>query len=298
MACIASRLFVFVFVGWCVIYFAAVSRAAVEYTVTDLGARLGAPAPGNVGSAINAGGEVLGGTQLVPPVLAPVLYNHGYLFANGGVMAIPALPAPYNVQSEANSINDNGQIVGEWGTADELTADPPSDQAFLYSNGVMTSLGPGFAMAINDAGAAVGFSLLDGPAGPESASLFINGEVVQLGNLGGMESVAEGINDLGDIVGYSDTPTGTDGFIYSDGVMQDLNSLIDPSSGWTIIDAEGINDAGQIVSTGYYGGVDGEFNTLLLTPLPEPAPAIVFPALAACLLARRPRSLTASVRRS
>lgn len=51
--------------------------------------------------------------------------------------------------------------------------------------------------------------------------------------------------------------------------MVDLNSLIDPLSGtgWSLLEATDINDAGQIVGTGLYGGLTRAF---LLTPVPEP----------------------------
>ena len=42
--------------------------------------------------------------------------------------------------------------------------------------------------------------------------------------------------------------------------MVDLNSLIDPSSGWVLSEANGINDLGQIV-----GG--GSLGAFILTPL-------------------------------
>jgi hypothetical protein len=51
--------------------------------------------------------------------------------------------------------------------------------------------------------------------------------------------------------------------------MLDLNSLIDPGSGWLLIEAEGINDAGQITG---FGLVGGQFSAFLLTPaVPEPS---------------------------
>jgi probable HAF family extracellular repeat protein len=70
--------------------------------------------------------------------------------------------------------------------------------------------------------------------------------------------------------------------------MQDLNSLIDPSSGWYLEDANGINDAGQIVGTGI--DPSGMTEAFLLTPTPEPASGSLV-VLAACgaLLARRRR---------
>lgn len=48
--------------------------------------------------------------------------------------------------------------------------------------------------------------------------------------------------------------------------MVDLNTLIDPLSGWDLHLGMGINDAGQITGTGVLGGVDHAF---LLTPVPE-----------------------------
>lgn len=39
-------------------------------------------------------------------------------------------------------------------------------------------------------------------------------------------------------------------FLYSNGLMSDLNNLIDPGSGWTLTGAYGINDSGQIVGSG------------------------------------------------
>jgi probable HAF family extracellular repeat protein len=93
---------------------------------------------------------------------------------------------------------------------------------------------------------------------------------------------------MGQIVGYSDTPSGQDAFLYTDGQMVDLNNLIDPSSGWSIVEADGINDDGQIVATGYQDGLGGEFDTLLLTPVPEPVSASMLVFVLLSKLASRP----------
>lgn len=94
--------------------------------------------------------------------------------------------------------------------------------------------------------------------------------MIDLGTLGGSESGAGGINALGQVVGWSDLAGDDDyhAFLYSGGAMVDLNSLIDPNSGWTLFDATGINDRGQIVG----GGTNalGEGHAYLLTPVPEP----------------------------
>ena len=49
------------------------------------------------------------------------------------------------------------------------------------------------------------------------------------------------------------------------GVMSDLNALIPAGSGWTLENANAINDAGQIVGSGLRGG---KLRAFLLTPNP------------------------------
>jgi len=50
--------------------------------------------------------------------------------------------------------------------------------------------------------------------------------------------------------------------------MADLNSLISPSSGWTLSAVAAINNSGDIVGYGLY---NGNYEAFLLTPTPEPA---------------------------
>jgi probable HAF family extracellular repeat protein len=76
-----------------------------------------------------------------------------------------------------------------------------------------------------------------------------------LGTLGGMDSAGLSVNTNGQVVGSSETanPT-TVGFIYSDGKMYDLNSLVVSGlTGATLLEARGINDNGQIVANGCAG---------------------------------------------
>ena len=52
--------------------------------------------------------------------------------------------------------------------------------------------------------------------------------------------------------------------------MQNLNNLIDPLLGWNLTGTGGVNDAGQIVGSGY--NPQGQFHAFLLTPVvPEPS---------------------------
>lgn len=71
--------------------------------------------------------------------------------------------------------------------------------------------------------------------------------------------------------------------------MVDLNSLIDPNSGWILQDATAINDNGQIAGFGLF---NGQTRAFLLNAAPEPsAPCILAIGLGALglLVARKRR---------
>jgi probable HAF family extracellular repeat protein len=87
--------------------------------------------------------------------------------------------------------------------------------------------------------------------------------MTDLGTLGGDDSYAYRINGTGQIVGKSQIAGDSDthAFVVSNGKMIDLNSLIDPSLGWDLQDATGINNAGQITGD---GTIDGQTHAFLL----------------------------------
>jgi probable HAF family extracellular repeat protein len=62
-------------------------------------------------------------------------------------------------------------------------------------------------------------------------------------------------------------------FIYDNGSMTDLNSLIGAGSGWYLWWADDINDSGQIIGTGWHYGQQHAF---LLTPAAVPVPAAIW----------------------
>lgn len=180
--------------------------------------------------------------------------------------------------SSAVGINDSGQVVG---TAINNSG---VEQAFLWQStvGIQTlgTLGGSSsgATAINGPGQVVGTS--QDSTGSWRAFLWQSATGMQdLGLLPGYtRSTATDINANGKIVGYLTATSGNDGFVITEfehafiwdanSGMVELNTLIDPSLGWTLTYAEAINDNGWIVGSGY--GPDGHPNAFLLTPVPEP----------------------------
>jgi probable HAF family extracellular repeat protein len=143
----------------------------------------------------------------------------------------------------ANAINDAGQVVGQFDTADGKS------HAFITGpNGAgMTDLGTlggyrSHASGVNNDGQVVGQSeTADG-----HSHAFITGPngMTDLGTLGGSDSFATGINAAGQVTGTSSTGTG--GFhAFITGVngagMIDLGTL-----GLRDSYASGINDSGQV----------------------------------------------------
>lgn len=99
--------------------------------------------------------------------------------------------------------------------------------------------------------------------------------LTNLGAIGGDEaSHAYGINDAGQVVGYSQYANGGDrAFLYEDGTIIDLNTVIAPVPGLTLRDATAINDQGQIV--GFGADARGNNFAFLLTPTAVPEPSSI-----------------------
>lgn len=136
-------------------------------------------------SAINESGLVVGTCRD-----ATGYETQAFIWRNGGIEPIEELRA-------ATDINDSGQVVG-WNR----------NCALLWQDGIVEYLVGMFrATAINNSGVVVGWS---GGMYDARAQLWKDGVLQDLGTLpGGTISQAYGINNYGQVVGYS---TGADGW--------------------------------------------------------------------------------------
>lgn len=218
---------------------------------------------------------------------------HAFLWQDGEMTDLGTLLATDH-QSVARGINSRDQVVGNSSTA---IGDPPlpPNRAFVMRDSVFTDLGTlggnwAIAFSINERDQIVGGSFTS--SGELHAFLWQDGTMTDLGTLGGASSVlqpplpascnlqphpgafggavvgafslANGINNRGQVVGRSIAAGGADhAFIWHKGVMADLNNSIPSNSGWLLLEAAAINDAGEIVG---FGLINGQTRAFLLTP--------------------------------
>jgi probable HAF family extracellular repeat protein len=230
---------------------------AAAYTVTDLGTLGGAESRA---FGINHVGRVAGesDTSASPEPENPFSWTNGSMtdignFGSGG--------------GAAHAVNDVGYAVG---SADTVTS---HQRAFIWSDifgkrELGTFLGGNFAIAldINTANQVVGQADI-GNAGNIQDRAFVwenSTGMQQIATLGGASNAGLGINNVGQIVGYSDTAGGeTHGFLLSGGILTDI-----PTLGGRLGFAHEINDGGQVVG----------HSTLSVGPLNPPQHAFLWTA--------------------
>lgn len=165
-----------------------------------------------------------------PPVIINQPVSQSVTLSNNtAVFTVTAGGAtPLSYQWQLNGTNISGA------TRDTLTLNNvQSSDAGLYTVVVSNSLG----------------NVTGGPA----KLSFLSYGIIDLGTLGGTSSVAQGLNAIGQVVGYSTTKLGaTHAFVYSGGKMTDLGVL----PGGSLSEATGINSAGQISGWGDNGKAD------------------------------------------
>ncbi len=230
------------------------------------------------GTAINNSGQVAGG------YIRPDGQLHAFSWSGGVLVDLGTLGGS---SSSAYGINSSGQTAGSSMMADGTF------HAFFSSGSDLQDLGTlgganSYGMALNDAGQVVGNAQT--AAGYSMAFLWDGKQMKSLGTLGGTQSYAYAINNAGDVVGYSWTSDEvTHGFLYHNGILLDLNSLLPIGSGWTIDGAYGINDAGQILAVATHDGqrFAVDLAPMLATPEPSSVALVLLGLLAATNLRRR-----------
>jgi probable HAF family extracellular repeat protein len=238
---------------------------------------------GNNGFAtgVNSRGQVVGWAETPihdPTCNSPqVLQFRAVLWEPKADLVQELPPLPGDSTSAATGINARGQVVGISGDCDIAVGRFSARHAVLWDKGTPIDIGDlgGVSwhtpMAINARGDVVGFS---NPPGDEDGSfnahavLWPKGADIQdLGTLpGDRTSQALGINARGQVVGVSRGPGGSRAFIWENGVMTDLNTLVEPGYSGRLLLAGDISDRGEI--TGATLDPDtGEVVTFVATPV-------------------------------
>jgi probable HAF family extracellular repeat protein len=212
---------------------------AQQYELVDLGTLGGVFSRAN---AISENGTIAGWATNAPGV------KHAVLWDDTGIVDL-GTPAEFPV-SEAVDVNDLGQVAGNG------EGNPQSLGGYLWDDGVWTPLGtlPGLnesiAEAIDAGGRIVGRSLTLGGGG-QSAFIWEDGVMTDLGTLGGSAG-AYGVNDLGQVVGWSqavlpDQSLAPRAFVWQEGEFTNLGVL----PGEDFSQAFDINDAGDVVGSSW-----------------------------------------------
>ena len=245
-----------------------------RYRSTELGKlvrqHVYAHAVNNLGQAV--GGAAVTTSDTWPYWAHPFLWLPGYAYDSPpGLHDLGVLGDGW--WGHAYDINDVGQVVG-WSNIESL---PFPHHAWVWQNGVMTELqvpGSGSiwsaAEAINNHGHIAGWADIPG-GGDDTACVWVNGDWIDLGRLGGNRSRAMDVNDADQVVGWSETPDGErhafllnpDGDVwYRDDNGDGANDLmIDLGLG----EAYGINQLGQAVGRSSGAAVTWDVGQLATT---------------------------------
>ncbi|KJH73502.1 HAF repeat-containing PEP-CTERM protein [Aliterella atlantica] len=210
----------------------------------------------------------------------------GYVLYSGSERPVTYIQDESGTQTEvlfdtfAVGINNTNQVVGY-----SPARARGSGEGRLWTENNTTTLlpanAPEFAIFgtsiadINNLGQVVGagpeFSFPDNSQAQIWSDPLNNSIGTILGTLGGSTSRANGINDLTQVVGaYSLADGSTEhAFLWENGELVDLNTLIDSASGWELTSAVEINEHGDIIGIGNFNGEQRGF-IASAKPVPEP----------------------------
>jgi probable HAF family extracellular repeat protein len=199
------------------------------------------------------------------------------IWENGQVRELPTFGSDQD--GYAFAINDSGQVAGGSGDCGALQPNGTwlqSRHALLWQTGTVidlgnlggTGLGLGIlALAVSNQGKAVGYSDLPGDHTYHGFLWSKDTGMQDLGTLPrDVASVALAINDAGDVTGISfDPDSNLRAFVWRNGGMSDLNTLIPADSPLSLVLACSINSKGEIAGLGVTN--TGEAHGFLATPI-------------------------------
>jgi probable HAF family extracellular repeat protein len=184
----------------------------------------------------------------------------GFIYRSGWASAIATLGGDYG---DANAVNDVDHVAGR------STIAGGSMHAYLLQGPTMVDLAAGTAgrdftvYGMNDSDDVVGMWL---PFGAVSATGFLYRDGVLSEITAGYHEPID-VNNAGVVVGSALFGNENHAFLWDEtSGMQDLNALMDPGSDLTLVVAQGISDAGQIVGQGNRVS-NGAHVAVLLTPV-------------------------------
>lgn len=205
-----------------------------------------------------------------------------YELKKGAISVRQLRPLPGDSTSAATAINEAGQAVGISGPCDQAVGRYSAIHSVMWDKSGQVREIPHLGgvtwhtpMDINQRGDVAGFS---NPAGvipvdafSPHAYLWIYGtaSAVDLQTLpGDLFSQAFAINQDGQVVGVSfGGANGSHAFIYQNGVMTDLNSILGTGNGDIFRSAQDINEAGQITGR-VLDAATGKTVPFVATPVP------------------------------
>jgi hypothetical protein len=141
------------------------------------------------------------------------------------------------------------------------------------------------ARGLNDQGIVTGWT---GTLSSNNAYVWIEGQGMQLLPRSSASShLGYDINSDNLVVGYRNVGSSLTAVVWPDfdSTPIDLITMVENATGWQLLDAQYINDSGQIMGRGMLNGIN---TTFLLTPIPEPA-TLSLAGLSSLLLLRRRR---------
>ena len=234
-------------------------------------------------NAISNRGEVAGFAENSMPdpgcPIPQVLHFEPAVWVSGVIHKLPTVGG--DPDGIAYNINDNREVVGASGTCTSFNPNFLNNllavHALLWENGKATDLGNlggktgqaggNAAYSVNNQGEVVGSSDLTGDTTFHAFLWTRKTGMQDLGTLSGdIASASISINDGGSVVGLSlDTNFNPRAFLWRNGVMTDVNTLVVGQSPLYLLTGCSINSRGEITGLGLTS--NGEIHSYLAKPV-------------------------------